>query len=92
MCEVTSTKRWRWVVSGLVWLVRERSVGGTKKGGMNSTAPARIGRSAVIKTGVALCAPKKRNTWANVFAANSSLELHENEDPVEGLSQRRAMR
>ena len=27
---------------------------------------ARIGRSAIIKTGVALCAPKKRNTETDV--------------------------
>ena len=53
-------------MSGLVWLVRDRSVGGTKKGRMDSTAPARIGRSAIIKTGVALCAPKKRNTETDV--------------------------
>ena len=64
------------MVSGLVWLVLDRLVGSTKEDRMDSTAPARIGRSAIIKTGVALCAPKKRNAWANVFAANSSLELH----------------
>ena len=64
------------MVFGLVWLVQDRSVGGTEKDRMGSTAPACIERSAIVKTGVALCAPKKRNTWPSVFAANSSLELH----------------
>ena len=53
-------------MSGLVWLVRDRSVGGTKKGRMDSTAPARIKRNEIIKTGVALCAPKKRNMEIDV--------------------------
>ena len=51
MCGVTSAKRWRWVpvVSGLVWLVLDRLVGSTKEDGMDSTAPARIKRNAIIK-------------------------------------------
>ena len=53
-------------MSGLVWLVLDRLVGSTKEDIMDSIAPARIRRSAIIKTGVALCAPKKRNTETDV--------------------------
>ena len=33
---------------------------------MDSTAPAHIGRNTIVKTGVALCAPKKRITETDV--------------------------
>jgi hypothetical protein len=40
MYEVTFAKRWRWVESGLLWLVVDRLVGTIKEGKMDSSAPA----------------------------------------------------
>ena len=73
LCRATSAKRWRWVVSGLVWLVLDPLVGSTKEDKMDSTTHARIKRNAIIKTGVALCAPKKRTTGMDKLSMTRSV-------------------
>ena len=49
MYEVTFAKRWRWIESGLLWLVVDRLVGRIDESKMDSSAPAYTNHSPKSK-------------------------------------------